>query len=146
MNPYAAWYERDGMNDQRDRPIGELFRDLSVETATLVRAEVQLARVEIEVKLKRVGQAVPLFAVAAALGVGAFGAVTACLIALLALVVQTWAAALVVAVVYAVVAFALVKSGATRLRAALPPVPEQTAQTMKEDIAWAKTRVNSGAK
>jgi hypothetical protein len=134
------------MNDQRDRPIGELFRDLSTETATLVRAEVQLARVEIEEKLRRAGRAVPLFAVAAALGVGAFGAATACLIALLGLVVPLWAAALIVAAVYALVAFVLVRNGAARLREALPPVPEQTAQTLKEDIAWAKTRANSGAK
>ncbi len=134
------------MNDQRDRPIGELLRDLSIETATLVRQEVTLARVEIEAKIRQAAKALPLFAVAAALGVGAFGAFTAALIALIALAVPAWASALLVTVVYGVVAVALVQSARAALRAAAPPIPEQTAQTLKEDIAWAKTRTKSGAK
>ncbi len=134
------------MNDPRDRPIGELLRDLSIETATLVRQEVALARLEIEAKVQKAGRSAAMFALAAALGLGAFGALTAALIAALALVLDVWAAALVVAVLYAIVAFVLLNAGRAQLRKAAPLVPETTAQTVKEDIAWAKTRVNSKTK
>jgi hypothetical protein len=54
-----------------------------------------------------------------------------------------WLAALLVAVVYGVIALVAVKQGQAKLKAAGPPVPEQTIETMKEDVAWAKTQMRS---
>jgi len=53
-------------------------------------------------------------------------------------------AALVVTAVYALVAGGLAAGGYTRVRNAGPPVPEQTIETLKEDVRWAKTRKQSG--
>jgi Putative Actinobacterial Holin-X, holin superfamily III len=35
-------------SDARERPIGELVKDLSQQTSTLVRQEIELARAELE--------------------------------------------------------------------------------------------------
>jgi hypothetical protein len=59
---------------------------------------------------------------------------------------QPWAAALIVAVVYGIVAFVLVQNGKKKLHEAAPPLTPKTTQTIKDDIAWAKTQVKSGVK
>ncbi len=82
-----------------DLPLPELLRQLSTDTATLVRQEIRLARVELTGKAKVAGRSATFFGAAAVLGFGAFLAVTACAVAALALVLQVWAAALVVTAV-----------------------------------------------
>jgi hypothetical protein len=131
--------------DAYDRSIPELLRDLCNETATLVRQEMQLARAELAEKAKPVGASAASFGGTAILGLGAFGAATTFLIAVLALIVPVWAAALIVAVVYGVAAFILVQIGKRKLREAEPTEVPQTTQTIKDDIEWAKTRRKSGA-
>ena len=42
-----------------------------------------------------------------------------------------------------VIAFVLVKQGQAKIKAAGPPVPEQTIETVKEDVEWAKTQMRS---
>ena len=54
-----------------------------------------------------------------------------------------WLAALLVAVVYGVIALVVAKQGQAKLKAAGPPVPTQTIETVKEDVVWAKTQVRS---
>jgi len=88
-----------------------------------------------------------MFAGTALFGLGAFGAATAFLIAgIVALGLELWAAALIVTVTYGIVALVLLSIGRRRLRAAGPLYPEQTAQTVKEDIEWAKTRARSATR
>ena len=40
-------------------------------------------------------------------------------------------------------AFVVVKQGQAKLKAAGRPVPEQTIETVKEDVTWAKTQMRS---
>jgi len=61
-------------------------------------------------------------------------------IAALGTAMHTWLAALIVTVVYLLIAAGLAMVGRGRLRKASPPVPEQTIETVKEDVRWAKTR------
>jgi uncharacterized membrane protein YqjE len=132
---------------EADRSIGELLRELGDEIAALVRAELELAKVEILEKTKPVAASAGMFGGTALFGLGAFGAATAFVIAgIAALGLQVWAAALIVTVAYAVVALVLAQLGKMRLRAAGRLYPEQTAQTVKEDIEWAKTRARSAAR
>ena len=51
--------------DARDRPIGELVKDLASQTSTLVRKEIELAQVEVTQKGKVAGKGVGLLAGAA---------------------------------------------------------------------------------
>jgi energy-converting hydrogenase Eha subunit H len=57
-----------------------------------------------------------------------------------------WASALIVTALYGAAAFVLAQTGKKKLHEAAPLIPEQTAQTVKEDIEWAKTRAKSGAR
>ncbi len=131
---------------EADRPIGDLLRELGDEISTLVRQEIALAKVEIAEKTKPAIASAGMFGGTALLSLGAFGALTAFLIALGATWMPVWASALIVTVVYGIVAFVLAQTGKKKLHEAAPLVPEQTAQTVKEDIEWAKTRAKSGAR
>ena len=128
--------------DQRDRPIGELVKDLSAQTSTLVRQEIELAKAELQQQGKVAGKGAGMLAGAAVAGLLALGALTAALIALLDKAMATWVAALIVMALWAVVALVLAKSGQKALQRATPPAP-QTVETVKEDIQWAKNPTGS---
>jgi hypothetical protein len=129
--------------DLRDRSLGELLKQLSQETTQLVHQELELAKAEIQQKGKQAGAGAGMFGGAGALGLAALGALTACFILALDLIMPAWLAALIVAVVYGIIAFVLVKQGQNKMKQASPPVPEQTIETVKEDVEWAKTQMRS---
>jgi hypothetical protein len=85
-----------------------------------------------------------MFGGAGLFGFGAFAALTTCLIAALDSTMPLWLAALIVAVVYAVIAAVLALTGKGKVQEAGPPVPEQAIESTKEDVEWAKTRARSG--
>ena len=132
--------------DLRDASFGELFSKLSAETSTLIRQEMALARAELSQKGKEAGKGAGLFGGAGVVGLLAAGALTTCFILLLNLVVAAWLGALIVAVIYGAVAAVLGMRGKEEIQRATPPVPEQTVETTKEDVAWAKTRARSATK
>jgi hypothetical protein len=132
-------------NELRDRPTGELLKELSDQTTTLARQEVELAKAELTEKGKQAGKGAGMFGGAGLFGVTAFLALTACVIALLATALDhVWLAALIVAVVYAAVAGVLAITGKQKVQEAAPPVPEQAKESVKEDVQWAKTQAKSG--
>ncbi len=88
-----------------------------------------------------------MFGGAGVVGLLALGALTACFIALLTTAIDhVWLAALIVAVVYGAIAGVLALRGRARVRAAAPPAPEQTIESVKEDMEWAKTRTRSATR
>ena len=132
-------------NELRDRPTGELLKELSDQTTTLAKQEVELAKAELAEKGKQAGKGAGMFGGAGLFGVTAFLALTACVIALLATALDhVWLAALIVAVVYAAVAGVLAMTGKQKVQEAAPPVPEQAKESVKEDVQWAKTQAKSG--
>jgi uncharacterized membrane protein YqjE len=136
----------DSNGDPRDHSIGELVKDLATETSTLVRQEIDLAKAEMTDRGKRAGKGVGLLAAGAVVALLALGALTACFITALDDAMPTWLAALIVTVVYAAIAGALMSTGRKQVREAAPPVPEQTIDSVKEDVQWAKTRTRSATK
>ena len=133
-------------NELRDASTGDLFKRLSQQTTELVRKEVDLAKAELTEKGKTAGKGAGMFGGAGLFGLTAFLALTACLIALLSTAMQVWLAALIVTVVYAAVAGVLALIGRRKLKEATPPAPEQTIETLKEDVQWAKNQRPSGAR
>ena len=129
-------------NDQRERPVGELFKDLSSQTSTLVRQEIDLARAELQQKGKLAGKGAGMLGGAAVAALLALGALTGGLVALLDKAMATWVAALIVMALWAIVALVLAKAGQMSLQKATPPAP-QTVETVKEDIQWAKNPTGS---
>jgi MFS family permease len=132
--------------DLRERPIGELLKQLSEETTTLVKQELDLAKAEVAQKGQQAGKGIGMFGGAGVVGFMAFGALTAFFILLLDGAVPNWAAALIVAAVYGAVAGVLALQGRNKLKEASPPVPEQAVDSVKEDVQWAKTQTQSARK
>jgi uncharacterized membrane protein YqjE len=130
-------------NGNQDRPVGELLGQLTQQTSTLVRQEIALARAELTEKARAAGGGAGLIGAGAVLALFAFGTLTATLILLLDHAMEAWLAALLVTVVYAAVAAVLALKGKQRIEESTPPVPEQTVETLKEDVAWAKSQARS---
>jgi uncharacterized membrane protein YqjE len=129
--------------DPRERSVPELLKQLSTDTSTLVKQEMALARAEIAEQGKKAGIGAGLFGAAGALGLVALGALTATLILLLDKAMDAWVAALIVTVVEGAIAGLLALNGRNKIKEATPPAP-QTAETVKEDVEWAKTQTPSG--
>jgi uncharacterized membrane protein YqjE len=130
----------------REESMGTLFKQLSDDLSTLVRQELRLAQAEMTEKGKKAGLGVGMFGGAGLVTFLALQALTACLVALLATAMDVWIAALIITVVYAAAAGVLALSGKKQVSEATPPVPEQTKETLKEDVQWAKTQLPSGKK
>jgi uncharacterized membrane protein YqjE len=124
--------------DMRERPVGELLKQLANETTTLVRQELELAKAEMREKAGKAGPGVGLWGAAGATALLALGSLTAFLILVLDGAMPNWLAALVVGLVYAAIAGLLYASGKSKVAEAGSPVPEQTVETLKEDVQWAK--------
>jgi hypothetical protein len=135
--------EGNAQSDLRERPIPELLKELSTQTTTLVRQELELAKAEMAEKGKRAGLGAGMFGGAGVFGLLALGALTACLIAALATAMDLWLAALIVALVWAAVAGGLALLGKQKTQEAVPPAPEQAIESAKEDVQWAKNRAKS---
>src|SRR4051812_12258441 len=133
----------DHAGDLRQQPVSELLKQLSQETSTLVRQELELAKAEMTEKGKEAGKGAGMFGAAGLLGFLALAALTACLIGALDTAMPFWTAALIVAAVYAAIAGVLALTGRNNIQRATPPVPEQTQDSVKEDVRWVKTRAQS---
>jgi len=151
----------------RDQPTTDLVRQLADETTTLVkqelelaraeatrvgegvltlaRQELQLAKAEMSEKGKKAGAGAGILGISGGVALLAGGAFTAFLILALDGVMPNWLAALLVAGAYAVVAAVLFSVGKNRVQEAGPFVPEQTIDSVKEDVQWAKTQIGSGS-
>jgi hypothetical protein len=130
-------------NELRERPLGEVAKDLTTDLSLLVRQEIELAKAEMTQKGRTAAPGIGMFGGAGVVGLCAAGALTAFLVLLLSLFLPEWAAALIVGAVLAAVTYVLIRQGKERVAHAGKPVPEQTIETVKEDVEWAKTRASS---
>ena len=133
----------DVRHDKRSESTAELVKDLSREVSELVREEIALAKAEMTQKGKKAGIGAGMLSGAAVLGLAAVGGSMATLILLLDLVMPAWLAALIVTALYGVVAAVLGLRGKERIADAAPPAPEQTIESVKEDVQWAKSHATS---
>ncbi len=130
-------------SEQDDRPLSELVKELSEQTSALVRKELELARAEMTQKGRAAGLGAGMFGAAALLGVLALGALTACLILALAQAMDAWLAALIVTAAYGAVAGILALLGKRKVGEATPPLPEQTKESVREDVERTKERARA---
>jgi membrane protein len=127
----------------RDQPLPDLLRQLSEQTTTLMRQELELAKAEMRQKGKLAGIGAGAFGAAGLFGLFAFGALTACFVLALATLVEPWLAALIVTVVYAAVAGVLALTGKSTIDQATPPTPERAVDSTREDLEWTKQRART---
>ena len=124
-----------------DQSLGELLGRVSSDFSNLVSTQVELAKVEIKEEITNASRGAGL------LGGGAFCAYLAVVLLSFAAawgqseVVPEGVALLIVGAVYAVVAAVLLPRGRDRLTR-VHPVPERTAETVKEDVRWAREQMS----
>lgn len=121
--------------------LGDLFRQLADDSATLIRQEVALAKSEMRENVKHVAKDASMIAVGGV--VAAIGALV--LVAFLVMIVgkalgAPWAGALVVGLLF-VVAGALVARSAAKHLKDDTLTPEQTIRSLKEDKQWAQSEM-----
>ena len=133
----------DSGNELHDRGVADLLKQLSQETTTLVRQEIDLAKAEMAEKGKRAGMGAGMFGGAGVAGLLALIALTITLIAALDEAMDTWLAGLIVTLIWAAVAGVLALQGRSKVQQATPPAPEQAIESTKEDVQWAKTQARS---
>jgi uncharacterized membrane protein YqjE len=127
-----------------DTSISELIQRLSEQTSRLARQEVELAKVEMSAKGKRLGVGAGAFGGAGLVALFGLGAVTTAVILLLATAMTAWLAALIVAVIYLAVAGVLALVGKSKVESATPPVPERAVASVKQDVEQTKLRAKEG--
>lgn len=118
------------------RSTGELVRDLSRQVSTLARQEIELAKAEMTEKGRKLGLGAGLVGGAAVAALLALGALTAFVVLALDGAMPAWLAALLVALAWGALAAILAAIGKEKLEQAGAPVPEQTVDSVKEDIRW----------
>jgi putative superfamily III holin-X len=133
-----------GSTGVQDASASELVKQLSEQTSRLVQQEMELAKAELSEKGKQAGIGAGLFGGAGVFGLYALGSLTAAAIAALGLAMDTWLAALIVAVIWAAVAGVMAMLGKTRMQKGTPPIPEQSVESVKEDVQWTKTSAQRG--
>jgi Putative Actinobacterial Holin-X, holin superfamily III len=120
--------------DQDERSLQELSWDLAQQSSALAQKEIELAKAELAHKGKRLGIGAGAFGAAGVIGLYALGALTAAAILALAIVLDAWLAALIVAAAYGTIAGILALTGRKKVEQATPPVPEEAIESTKTDV------------
>ena len=128
----------------RDQPVSELVKQLTEQTKTLARQEVELARVELAEKGREAGLGAGMFGGAGLFGFFAFAALTMAAGLAIATALAGWLAALIVGAAYALIAGILALNGRRHIKKTAPAIPQQTVDTVKEDVQWARQRAQAG--
>lgn len=116
----------------------ELVTQLSNEVTRLVRDELRLAQLEVSGKAKKAGVGIGMFGAAGVIALYGVGTLIATAVLALALAVDAWLAALIVAVVLLVVAGIAALVGRRSVREAAPPVPTEALASAQRDLETAK--------
>jgi membrane protein len=128
--------------DLRDQSTPELVRHLTEQVSTLVRDEMGLARQELRQKGRRAGAGIGGLGAAGVFALYGGGALTACAIIAIAQVLRPWLAALIVGAGLLVLAGMAAAAGGAEVRRAVPPVPERTVDSVREDVDAVKGRMH----
>ena len=124
-----------------DQSVGELVSGIASDLSTLMRQELDLAKVEVKQEVSKAGKAAGMLGGAGLAGwmVALFLSFT--LVYLLDSAIDAGWAALIVALIWAIIGAVLFVIGRNRLKA-VDPTPHRTVETVKEDVEWLKTRNN----
>ncbi|MDO3635309.1 phage holin family protein [Mycolicibacterium arseniciresistens] len=120
-----------------DASVGELMSQLSAQTSRLVRDELKLAQKEFQESAKHAGIGAGLISAAGLFAVLGLMTVIAAAVAALSLVLDVWAAALIVAVVLFIIAGIAALMSKKQAEQVTPAAP-RTAETVKADIQEVK--------
>ena len=135
-----------GARIHEDRSLGRLFRDLSTETVTLFRQEIDLVKTEVSEKIANVSTMGRSVAIGGGLAVGgALAVLAAVILGLTSLLskfmspwVAMWLAPLVIGVALAGIGYAMIRSALDTHQSL---VPRKTAESLQENKEWLKSKI-----
>jgi hypothetical protein len=122
------------------RGTGPLLRSIANDVSLLVTKQIQLAKQELGEMVGARAKAAAVLAAAAVLGLFLVGFLGMAGAEALDLVLPRWAAMLIVAALFGLLAAAAVVAARSSLRSAATK-PELTQATLKEDVRWAKQQL-----
>ena len=125
-----------------DASAGELVKHLTEQVSLLIRDELKLAEYEMTRKAKRIGRGAGMFGGSGLVALYAIGCLLAAAIIGLASVLPAWAAALIVGGALLIIAGVAALMGKSQVSKGVPPVPEQTVQSVKADVEEIKERAH----
>jgi len=120
--------------------MGELVSRLSTEMSSLMRGELELARLELTEKAKHTGKGAGAFGAAGLVALYGVAALIAAAIIALALVMDAWLAAVLVGVVLLVIAGGIALFGKKQVSEGTPMKPERATENLRRDVDTVKHR------
>jgi Putative Actinobacterial Holin-X, holin superfamily III len=124
-----------GAGELRDRPLGDLFRELLVEGQGLLREEVRLAKAEVREEARKAAKGTAAAGAGGAVLYAALLLFGVTLVLLGATFLPAWVAGLIVTAIYAAVGWVTLNRGRQELRRTRP---SQAVEHVKEDARWAR--------
>ncbi len=122
------------------RSTGPLLRSIAADISTLVSKQIELAKQEVGEMVGARAKAIGVFGAAAVLGLFVVGFLGMAGAEALDLVLPRWAAMLIVAAVFGVLAAVAIVLARGWLRTGASK-PELTQESLKEDVQWAKQQL-----
>jgi hypothetical protein len=130
-----------------DRSLVRLFKDLSTETVTLLRQEIDLAKTELKEKVADIATMSRTAAIGGGLAfAGGLALLAAVILAVtslfsrfMSLWVSMWVAPLVVGITLAALGYMMIRSTLDTHRQSL--VPHRTAESLQENKEWLKSKI-----
>lgn len=138
-----AQRERSSMpaeSDLQESSAGELVKQLSEQTKTLVKQELRLAQVELQEKGKKVGIGAGIFGAGGLVAIFGAAALIVALVLALSTALAPWLSTLIVGVVLLATAGVAALMGKKQIEQATPPAPEQAIGSVKRDVETVKRR------
>jgi len=127
------------MASTTERPITAILHDIVSDIQEIIRSEIRLAKVELGEQAGKAGKAAGMLAAGGIIGVYALGFLLLACVYALAIVLPSWAAALIVCVICASIAGALMVIGRKRIKQ-VQAKPDGTIANVKENLEWAKNQ------
>jgi MFS family permease len=130
----------DGPSGNGARGTAQLIRSIASDVSTLVAKQIELAKQEFGEMVGTRAKAIGVFGAAAVLGLFVIGFLGMAGAEALDLVLPRWAAMLIMAAVFGVLAAVAIALARGWLRSGAT-APELTQESLKEDVQWAKQQL-----
>jgi len=137
----SATLEGSGAADLNQRSIGDVLKDIAASIQEIVRSEIKLAKVELTDRARRVRSSAVILGGGALFGIYGIAFILLAIMFALEIVLPAWLSALIVGALTLIGAGLGISIGRQRMKAVR--APEQTIQTVKEDLQWMKEQAKS---
>ena len=128
------------MTVNNERTLPEVMNHIVGNVQEIIGAEFHLAKIEIKEEISKASTPAATLGVGLVISFFALGFLLLAAVYALSIVMAAWLAALLVGATLTVAGIALVSSGGRRMKE-VNVLPEKTANSLKENMQWAKNQI-----